>query len=101
MDCAEVRSDYGWVEWGLHQVPRFADRGKTMGTLMAEEKREEKKVVKSGFTTFRIYEQDGEDFSDFAALEGKTAADTYREHVAPLIKKLLRARMEARLKKLG
>jgi hypothetical protein len=72
-----------------------------MGPLMADEKAEKAKGVKPSFTTFRVYESDGEDLSDLAGLEGKTAADVYREHCAPVIRRLLKARMEARLKKLN
>lgn len=59
------------------------------------------KDAKVGFTTFRIYEADGEDLSDLAKLENKTAADVFRDLCAPLIRKLLKERMEERLKKLS
>jgi hypothetical protein len=69
--------------------------------LMAEEKADKPKGVKPSFTTLRVYESDGEDISELAGLEKKTAADVYREYCAPVIRKLLKSRMEARLKKLN
>lgn len=73
-----------------------------MGALaVADDKKPKGKDVKASFTTFRIYEADGEDLSDLSSLEGKTAADVYREHCAPIIRKLLKSRMEERLKKLN
>jgi hypothetical protein len=72
-----------------------------MGLTMSKEKEGKSKDAKPGFTTFRIYEADGEDLSDLASLEGETAADVYQKHCAPVIRKLLKTRMEERLRKLN
>lgn len=56
--------------------------------------------AKRGFTTFRIYEEHGENLSDLAALLGKTAADVYEQFCAGVIRDVLRKEMEAKLKKL-
>ncbi len=55
---------------------------------------------KPDFTTLRIYQNDGDDISDLAALLGLTAADAYQQHVAPVVKKLLKERLQERLKKM-
>ena len=72
-----------------------------MGVKMAEEKQGKGKETKPGFTTFRVYEEDGENLSDLAGLLNQTAADVYREHCAPIIRKLLQERLKERLKRLG
>jgi hypothetical protein len=64
-----------------------------MGALMVE-----KKGAKPDTTTVRLYDLDGEELSDFAGLSGVTIADAYREHCAPVIRRLLKEEMEKRLK---
>lgn len=55
---------------------------------------------KPQYTTLRFFQEDGEDISDLADMEGKTIAQLYRELCAPVIRQRRIALMEERLKRL-
>lgn len=48
-------------------------------------------------TTVRVHLDDGQDISELASLEGRSAADVYREYCAAMIREKLTARLKKRL----
>ena len=48
-------------------------------------------------TTVRVHLEDGQDISELASLESRSAADVFREYCAGIIRQKLRERMEKRL----
>ena len=76
-----------------------------MGALTVAKKPQAKKpesgkAADGGWTTFRLYAEDGEALSDLAKEEKVTIADLYRELLAPIIKERLIRRTEEKLKKM-
>ncbi len=51
-------------------------------------------------TTLRVHLPDGQDISELAAMENRSAADVYRDYCSELIRQKLKERMQNRLKDL-
>lgn len=87
---------------GNTEAGRYAGRSVSAVTAMAEKPDGKAKQpgTRPGYTTFRIYEKDGEDLSELASLTGRTISEVYRERCAPIIRKLVIEETERRLKEL-
>lgn len=83
-------------------TPRVAAGGRVRAAVAkGQDKSANVKPDATDFTTVRILNVDGEDLSDFAKLLGQTASEVYHEHLAPIIRKLLREKIQERLKRLN
>ena len=88
-----------------HTAPRGAAGGNMAGGLTVAEKPKGKRAKRPAgdgtkWTTFRIYGDDGDELGDLAKEEARIIADTYREHLAPIVKQLLIEKTREKLKKL-